>query len=87
MSLWSLVMGAQRNVNVVGAVLGGLSGLGIWIAMVVITTGVCAIPILNTLWCTPLPYASGAVSSSISLWDMFLLVVFIIVGIRTGSKA
>jgi small-conductance mechanosensitive channel len=80
-------MPAQGHINIVGAVLGGLAGLGIWIGMIVITTGVCAVPVLNTLWCTPLPYASGAVSSSISLWDMFLLVVFIIVGVRTGAKA
>jgi hypothetical protein len=74
-------------VNIVGAILGGFAGLGIWIAMIVITTGVCAVPILSTLWCNPLPYASAGMTSSITLWDMFLFVVFIIVGVRTGSRA
>jgi len=73
--------------NVLGAVAGGLAGIGIWVAMIVITTGVCAVPILKTLWCTVPVIPAPTIPSSITLWDLFLLVVFIGIGAKVGSQA
>ncbi len=73
--------------NVLGAVGGALAGFGIWVAMIVITTGVCSVPILKTLWCTVPVLPVPTISSSITLWDLFLLVVFIGIGAKVGSGA
>jgi hypothetical protein len=73
--------------SVWGGAAGALLGVGMWVVMIVVTTGVCSVPVLSTLWCTVLPIFGPAVYSSISLWDMFLLVVFIVVGASTGSRS
>ena len=71
--------------SVVGAIAGGLGGFALWVAMIVITTGVCSIPILSALWCTVLPYAGPTTYSSITLWDMLLLIIFIGIGGSMGA--
>ena len=73
--------------GIMGAVGGALLGFGMWVAMIVITTGVCSVPILRELWCTVIPYLGPSVYSSITLWDMFLLVVFVVIGASTGCKS
>jgi len=72
-------------VNFGGAIVGALGGIAMWVVMIVITTGVCSIPILSTLWCTVLPYGGSSTYSSITLWDMILLVIFIGIGASTGA--
>ena len=78
-------MSAGRGVSILGAIVGGLGGIAMWIVMIMVTTGVCSIPILSTLWCTVLPYAGPSTYSSITLWDMILLVIFIGIGASTGA--
>lgn len=78
-------MSTGNGVGVVGAIVGGLGGFALWVAMIVVTTGVCSIPILSTLWCTVLPYAGPTTYSSIMLWDMLLLVIFIGIGASMGA--
>jgi len=81
------VMTDSSDRSILGAVLGALGGLGMWIVMIVVTTGVCAVPVLSTLWCTVLPYAGPSTYSSITLWDVILLIIFIGIGASTGSRA
>ena len=78
-------MRAGRGSSAISAIVGGLGGIAMWVVMIVVTTGVCSVPILSTLWCTVLPYAGPSTYSSITLWDMFLLIAFVVVGGITGA--
>ena len=78
-------MRAGRGSSAISAIVGGLGGIAMWVVMIVVTTGVCSVPILSTLWCTVLPYAGPSTYSSITLWDMVLLVIFIGIGASMGA--
>jgi hypothetical protein len=74
----------QGKSCVLGAIAGGVGGFALWVVMIVVTTGVCSIPLLKTLRYT-IPYAGSTTYSSITLWDMVLLVIFIGIGGSMGA--
>lgn len=55
----------------VRAILGAVAGICLWALMIVVTTGVCSVPVLSVLWCTT-PF--GSIPTSITFWDLVLLV-------------
>jgi hypothetical protein len=62
--------------GVAGVTLGAVAGVVAWIVMILVTSGVCSVPVLSTLWCTIGPGSGGSLSLTITLWDMVLLIGF-----------
>jgi len=69
----------------VGTVGGAVVGFAAWVLMIIVTSGVCSLPVLEILWCSPaLPGTS--MSSELALWDFVLLVVFVMGGAVVGRE-
>ena len=67
-----------------GLLLGAVAGAAAWVLMIVVTSGICSVPVLEILWCTVSPLAGGSVSDSITLWDLLLAVGFVGAGAYGG---
>lgn len=68
-----------------GCVLLGMAvGIAAWVLMIIVTSGVCSVPVLHMLWCS-LPLGGGA-PQHVTPWDWVLLVFFIGAGFAAGLE-
>ena len=69
--------------RLLGGVLGFLGGIVVWVLMILITEGLCSVPVLRLLWCS-VPLGASIRPGALTLWDLFLLLVIPIVGAVLG---
>ena len=62
--------GTLSVIAVAAFVVGAVGGFTFWVVGIIVTSGVCSVPVLSELWCTIVPGPGGTVEPTISIFDV-----------------
>ena len=69
-----------------GLALGAIAGAVVWVVGMVVTSGVCSIPVLDVLWCTFAPGPGGSIGDSLSVLDVLSAPIAVGIGSYLGFR-